>query len=129
MATFNFPFHKVETRNPESGFSVDMGGNYVFSSKPDAPDNRMFALDFETMRFFENSSGVLVSDVGIQYNMLTLIEFYQTHKLWKSFTYPHPIYGDITVRFARPLVEPKIREETNNGLVEPFQIELREVNQ
>lgn len=62
------------------------------------------------------------------YNMGALEAFYNRHKLHKPFIYPHPVYGNIEVRFMDPL---KIPEGIvgGNGALEDFTITLIENNQ
>lgn len=59
-------------------------------------------------------------------NLGLLEDFYLRHKMWKKFIYPHPIYGDLAVRFSRPLILPKGYTD-GNGTVEPFELEFIEV--
>jgi len=40
--------------------------------------------------------------------------FYLKHQLWDPFIYKHPAWGDLTVRFSKPLVVPE-----NNGPMTP----------
>lgn len=107
METFDFPYHTVETDNPDSGYRVQLGGSYVFTTPPTDPDQRTFTLRFPVMKFFLNGSGVLDSTIKPEINMKRLIDFYQNHKLYKSFQYNHPIHGLLVVKFNKPLKEPE----------------------
>lgn len=55
-------------------------------------------------------------------DMQRLEAFYQRHRLFEKFIFPHPQLGNVTVRFSKPL-EYKILEN-GNGLTEPFTMEL-----
>lgn len=61
-------------------------------------------------------------------NMAALEAFYNEHKLYKPFIYPHPVYGNIEARFMDPL---KIPEGIvgGNGALEDFNLTLIENNQ
>lgn len=128
MQTFDFPYHTFRTEYPESGNRVQLGGNYVFSAPPNGPDLRRFTLKFETMFYYLYSNGTIDTMKNPQYNMAVLEAFYNYHKLHKSFLYPHPVYGNIEVKFMSPL---KIPEgiKGGNGALNDFEIELIEINQ
>lgn len=128
MQTFDFPYHTFRTEYPESGNRVQLGGNYVFSAPPNGPDLRRFTLKFETMFYYLYSNGTIDAMKNPQYNMAVLEAFYNHHKLHKSFLYPHPVYGNIEVKFMSPL---KIPEgiKGGNGALTDFEIELIEINQ
>lgn len=126
METFDFPYHRVSTTNPESGTRVQLGQSYVFAAPPTSPDQRIFNLSFETMKYFTDEFGGLDENIAPQLNMLTLTRFYQEHKLHKSFLYPHPVHGTVVVKFSKPLVEPMGRPG-GTGATESFEIELIEM--
>lgn len=107
LAVFNFPYHTVETQNPESGVRGQFGGSYVFTTPPTDPDQRLFTLKFAAMQFFVDGAGVPEAISNPTYNMLTLINFYLAHKLYLSFTYAHPVHGTLEVKFQKSLVEPE----------------------
>lgn len=126
METFDFPYHTVETENPESGFRGQFGGSYVFSAPPSDPDQRTFTLHFPTMKFFEDGVGGLTTTVYPQYNMYKLIQFYQTHKLHTSFLYNHPVHGTLVCKFRDPLKEPE-GIPGGSGAVKEFTVRLIEI--
>lgn len=147
MKVFDFPYHTFRTEYPESGNRVQLGGNYIFTAPPNGPDLRRFTLSFETMKYFiipRLAAGIHLDFVNNKYsirapdsidietqpqiNMGTLEAFYNEHKLHKSFIYPHPVYGNVEVKFMSPL---KIPEgiKGGGGALESFQIELIEINQ
>lgn len=131
METFNFPYHFVQDRYPESSTVVQYGKGYRFASKPRAPDQIVFQLDFTAMWFFEDvtydSYGmpfrVLNANTEPRRNMQRLIEFYERHRMYKKFIYPHPRRGNLTVRFNKPLEVPKVVHDSM-GLTESFKVEL-----
>ena len=126
LVTFDFPYHLFETVNPDTGFRGQFGGSYIFSAGPDSPDQRMFKLTFEAMKFYTDELDVLDATVYLETNMKRLIDFYQAHKLHISFIYPQPVYGDIEVKFNKPLPEPK-GIKGGDGVIEGFEIELVEI--
>lgn len=125
METFDFPYHTVEGENPESGFSAQMGGSYVFSVPPTDPDQRVFTLHFPVMKYYTDSNGLADSSVDPKLNMLALLNFYYAHKQWKSFIYNHPVHGPLEVKFKKPCPEPD-GIEGGFGAVKEFQVVLVE---
>lgn len=123
--TFNFPFHRVETKYPESSFRVQFGNSYTFVSKPSAPDQRTFILKFPTMVYYVDGGGDIDLAVNPTFNMAVLEAFYATQRLFEKFVYPHAILGNLTVRFNRPLVIPE-GFVGGSGAVKAFDVELLE---
>lgn len=126
MAQFNFPYHTVETENPDSSVNVQFGNSYVFTTPPNAPDQRIFTLHFKAMKYFLNGAGQLDENVYPDINMFRLTKFYQEHKTWKAFEYIHPVHGPLSVRFHRPLAEPE-GVQGGNGVVKEFEVTLIEI--
>lgn len=126
METFNYPYHRTSTKNPESSARVQFGNSYVFTSEPVAPDQRLFTLNFPALKYYLDVNGVVEPDTNPTFNMKNFTDFYSRHKLHKSFLYNHPVYGVKEVRFNSPLDEPLVREG-GSGLTEAFTIELIEV--
>ena len=125
MDTFDFPFHKTRTQYPNSGDSMQLGNSYESVTKPSAPDQRLFVLNFAAMRYFHNSDGSVNNSVSPQVNYKKFQEFYEAHKLWDAFIYPHPVHGNLVVRFATPLADPE-GLTGGDGVTGPFEIQLRE---
>lgn len=126
METFDFPYHTVETENPESGFRGQFGGSYTFTSAPTDPDQRIFTLHFDGMKFYVNDVGSVDETIHSKKNMLALIKFYQAHKLHQSFLYNHPVHGTLECKFQDPLKEPEgIRG--GGGAVKEFTVRLIEM--
>ena len=126
LATFNYPYHTVQTENPESGTRVQLGGSYVFTAPATDPDQRKLILNFPTMKYFTDEDGDVDDSVNVTYNMLHLINFYQEHKLHKSFHYVHPVHGQLEVKFNKPLSEPEVIPG-GCGAVKSFSVELIEI--
>lgn len=72
------------------------------------------------------SSDLLNLTLQPEINAGKLEAFYNFHKLHKKFIYPHPVYGDMAVKFNRPLVIPKCNHR-GGGSIEPFELEFIEV--
>lgn len=126
METFNYPYHKTSTRNPESSGRVQFGNSYVFTSEPVAPDQRVFRLDFSGLKYYLDQNDDVDPSINPELNMKSLIDFYGRHKLHKSFLYTHPVHGVVEVRFNAPLEEPTTRVG-GSGVTEAFTVELIEV--
>lgn len=126
LETFNFPYHLFSTQNPESGLRISLGNNYTFTSPSESPDQRSFTLRFAAMQFFLDSEGNIDENEEPEINMMTLIRFYQAHKLHKSFIYPHPIHGELEVKFNSPLNEVE-GIPNGNGVTQPVEIQLIEI--
>lgn len=126
MDTFDYPFHEVETENPESGFRGQFGNNYIFTTPPTDPDQRKFTLKFPMMMFFTDSNGTIDAGREPQFNMKHLINFYQAHKLWDTFLYNHPVHGTLEVKFDKPLKEPAVIKN-GNGATKEFEVNLIEM--
>ncbi len=126
MAVFSFPNHRVSTEYPDSSLRMQMGNSYQFSAPPPAPDQRKFILKFAVMKWFVTPSGGLDLNTHPDINLALLDQFYNQVKLWGTFTYSHPVYGDLSCRFNKPLVIPEGVEQ-GNGTVMNIQVELIEV--
>ncbi|RUU74357.1 hypothetical protein [Mesorhizobium sp. M7A.F.Ca.MR.362.00.0.0] len=123
MQTFDFPYHLVEDTYPSSSTVIQFGGGYQFATKPRGPDQIGFKLSFKAMWFFERSPGVVDHDREPQRNMQCMQNFYEAHRLYEPFYYPHPRRGLVKVRFAKPLQVPK-GVEKGDGATEQVNIEF-----
>lgn len=125
MDTFDFDYHSVSTKYPETGTRMKLGGSYTYSSTPTEPPARTITLHFaeNAMRIHMTSRGVpdLEKDRAINFNRLDA--FYRKHELHMAFVYPHEIYGDLVVKFSKPLEMPQL---TKGGWVPSFSVELEE---
>ena len=122
MDTFDFPYHTLGVKYPDSSVKLTFGKGYEFASKPKGPDQVTYTLDFEAMAFFEDPPGTLDLAEQPLVNMAVLEQFYNDHKLYEPFIYPHPTLGDLTVRFDEPLSYKILKG--GRGLTEPFTITL-----
>lgn len=125
MAVFNFPYHTQETEYPDSGFRATLGNSYQFAAPPSAPDQRKFTLKFPLLKWFV-TAGAIDPAPSALINMAALDAFYNRHRCWAVFTYPHPVYGNLPCRFNKPLKIPK-GIEGGDGAVKDIEIELLEV--
>lgn len=126
LDTFNFPYHTFETDNPTSGVNIQLGGSYMFTTPPTDPDQRIFTLSFPAMKYYVGEDGLPEAGTEPTKNMKTLSDFYRAHLLYKSFLYPHPVYGTLEVKFNKPLKEPKVTDG-GMGVVKDITIELVEI--
>lgn len=126
METFDFPYHLFSTKYPESGNRMQLGNSYVFASEPSAPDQRTITLEFSAMKYYTGAGGVISATINPQVNMWALELFYQRHKLWKNFIYKHPVYGDMKVKFNKPIDIPA-GIPGGLGATKSFSIELIEM--
>lgn len=127
METFDFPYHGNPAKTPQDGSpSIELRGGFRFSAKPVDPIIRVFDLEFPVMGYFTLPNGDPDTEgtINPQWNVAALERFYERHGTWKSFIYPHPFWGNITVRFDRPFTTPKVTG--NRGMVNNIQISFRE---
>lgn len=125
MDTFDFPYHRVRTQYPNNSDSIQFGGSYESTSRPRAPDQRLFILNFAGMKYFFHTDGTVDTSQVPEINYKRFQEFYEAHGTWDSFTYPHPIHGDLVVRFGAPLADPE-GIVGGEGAVGAFEIQLKE---
>lgn len=125
METFDFPYHSMRVKYPE-GQVMHFGRGYSFGTKPLLPVARTFILHFNTMRWFLDTDGITpISSTEPQVNLLKLLEFYDTHQMWKRFVYPSQLYGNTTVRFGTPFETPYV-VGSGQGWSKDFEIQLVE---
>lgn len=106
LKTFDWPFHELTLSYPQRGSQVKLGGNWTYATKSSSPVMRNLQLNFRLLKWVRDASGILVSTLDRELNLLRLDEFYQEHEQHKDFIYPHEIYGNMIVKFAQPLVIP-----------------------
>ncbi|WP_375263921.1 hypothetical protein [Palleronia sp.] len=122
MERFDFPYHSFEVEYPESSPKITFGGGYEFVSRPKAPDQVTHHLHFVGMSYHIGTQGNASTQKNLQYNIRVLELFYQRHRLYEKFIYPHPVEGDLIVRFKTPL---KFRQVPGGlGVIEPFTVTL-----
>jgi hypothetical protein len=125
METFSFPNHVVKVQYPDSGDSMTLGKSYEFTSKPNAPDQRIFILSFAGMMLYLDAEGAIDASKNAAINYRAVELFYEAHRKWKTFIYPHPYLGNINVRFNTPL-NPPDPIPGGNGALGGFEIQLKE---
>ena len=122
--TFNFPFHRVAVQHPVEGTNLKLGGSWDYNSKPSSPAQRKFNLEFRALKYYGEAGNLdLVTDPEINFGKLE--KFYTDHKQHTEFTYPHPIYGELMVKFFKPLEIP-MGTVGGGGVVENITVSLVE---
>lgn len=106
--TFNFPYHRISDEYPESSAIVKFGRGYEFASAPRGPDQIIFDLEFPAMFYIvTKATGLVDLTTAPTYNIMVLQKFYEDHRLYLPFDFPHPSRGIVSCRFKTPLVMPK----------------------
>ena len=126
MAVFPCEYFTYTTKYPESGTRVQLGGSYMFTAPPSAPDQRIFTLTLGGMQYFLNTNGSINRSTKPERNMAVLEDFYADHRLYLTFDFLHPVYGGIKCKFNRPLEVPR-GMAGGNGVLEAFDVELIEI--
>lgn len=93
--------------------------SYVYAQSP--RPMRVFELEFSTL-IYAGDEEINCPD---ELNYSKLLAFYLEHGMHKSFKYPHPVYGDLKVRFSEPLVFPN--KNSNSKTIQGFTVKLVEV--
>lgn len=115
METFPFKIFRFSTEYPVSGTRLQLGNSYQYDVPPSAPDQRLFLLKFNGMRYGSSHP---------ELNMTAFEAFWLEHKLHKEFMFPHPVYGAVRVKFQDPLRIPNILP---GGVLEEFEVRLIEI--
>lgn len=109
---YNEPFgHASLGQTSSQGFTPDQSVRPI----------RVFNLEFSGMKIHEENPGLFPTLT----NFNLLYDFYLRHGTHKRFIFEHPVYGDLIVRFGKPVSVPK---KIPNGLgsLQTFQILLIE---
>ena len=78
------------------------------------------------MAYFVDQNNEIDTAVFPGRNLAVLEQFYNDHKRAFSFIFPHPVYGNVTCKFNRPLeIPPGV--PGGNGLVQDPEVELIEI--
>lgn len=125
MAVFPATFFTFSTRYPESGQRIRFGNSYAFTAAPTSPDQRQFILRLQGMQYFVNSNGTLNTTTEPGRNLAVLEAFYNTHKLYMEFDFPHPVYGTVVCKFLQPLEIPE-GIKGGNGVIDSIEVTLEE---
>ncbi|MDH7796435.1 MULTISPECIES: hypothetical protein [unclassified Beijerinckia] len=102
---FDFPYHKISDRYPESSKIVQYGRGYSFASAPIGPDQMIFKLRFDAMFHWLTLYEQIDRYTKPQLNIVLLQEFYEEVRMFTPFNYKHWRRGLVTVRFNKPLPE------------------------
>lgn len=127
METFIWKYHTQSTEYPE-GVTIRLGNSYQYAPEPPSVDQRVFKLRFPTMFYFTKwvgNSEVIDDTKEPELNMELLDRFYKTHRMWKTFIYPHPVYGNLEVKFGKALKIPA-GIPGGDGALQGFDLELIE---
>lgn len=127
--TFDFGFHTPSWVYPK-GDAFKFGRGYQFTIQPQDPLQRTFVLNFDAgLMWVIGDDGSIDATTEPTLNMKRLVDFYERHLTWKTFTYPHPVFGDIHVKFDAdsPLNVPK-PVTGGSGLTDSFTMQLVEQN-
>ena len=126
LPVFNFPFHSP-THVYQKGDSFQFGRGYQFNAAPLLPMQRTFRLTFKGMCWFQNAQGQYDPTINPQLNIYTLLQFYEAQFTNLPFTYPHDVYGQLTVKFsaANAFEVPKTIDG-GTGMTEGFEMMIVE---
>ena len=114
--------HNYSTQYVELYTRVSNSTSQGVVNRGEHQPTRLFTLSFETLINSESLNRSRTSGLSFK----TLEEFYYKHGMHSQFIYCHPVYGDLVVRFNKPLATPKSRGR-GKGSVEPFTLEFIEV--
>ena len=119
MDTFNFPYYTVRRIYPAGDQQkFEKPRLHVRCQVAAVPIQRTFILKFNAMaNWLATSSG---------YGMQDLVLFYEAYEMWDRFTYPHPLYGNLIVRFSKALEVP---ETLDNGFGHTMPLEIQLIEQ
>lgn len=119
--------HNFATKYQEPFSRVQSGNNQGFVVKSEVKPVRYLTLRFPILSIKEPEDTIksgLNFTPHLDFNALKA--FYLRHQSHSNFIYEHPVYGDMVVRFAKPLSMPK-KNESSTGTVQGFTLELIEV--
>lgn len=125
LETFNFPNHTFRIRFPEDQASVKFGRGYTFTAAPRGPSERVFTLNMMGLTAYLDENDLLEPDINPQRNFKTFYDFWNRHRTHKAFLYKLDGFGDVKVRFNKPVDFPTAIEG-GSGVFPAFEIELIE---
>lgn len=124
----NFMHHVREVERLQNTVSIKLGNGYSYVSKPISPMLKKFRLHFKGFRYYFNEDGTIDYETNKELNNVgTLSSFYDTMNMWDTFVYNDEEFGGVLVRFSKPLGPIKVKEGSQFGVVEDFEVELEEV--
>ncbi|PZP71764.1 hypothetical protein [Methylorubrum populi] len=107
LERFNFPFHSPNDEYP-GGSTIKFGRGYRFAAQPPGPDEIITHLAFPAMFVLNVNAGDAPHRTALPtFNIFALQDFYERHRMFKPFLYPHASRGEVIVRFDKPLIMPK----------------------
>lgn len=119
--------HNYSTTYQEPFNRVQQGDSQGYVPTRTTRPVRIFGLNFATMHIREsNTEQASWLNGRPDLDFKKLQQFYIKHQRTKKFIYTHPVYGDLVVRFYKPLSVPK-KNPNSVGTVQSFQLELVEV--
>lgn len=128
MDTFDFPMHLYELNYVENQFRSQLGGPWQEAFPPEGPEQRIFKLSFEAMRWiFEPGTETIDRESEPAINIARLEDFYKSHLLHEEFIYPSTYHGDVVVRFNKPFILPS-GIPRGRGTTQGFELEFIEVH-
>lgn len=124
LLRFAWLYHGFSTAYSEPYTSVNLTTNNTQGYVPDQTLKpiRSFELEFTGMK--HRDTAAQVCDENLSFNRL--YEFYELHGLHRRFVYEHPVYGDLIVRFSKPVTIPR-KILDGNGSLNSFTVSLIEV--
>jgi hypothetical protein len=106
---------------PQESEGINLNG-WDYNPKPNLPYQRSFMVTLYGMRWYLDSSGlILTTDAGK--NVGRLLQFYREHRKYRPFLLHHEYLGAIECRFKQP-VNPNEASPNSDGLVEKVEIEM-----
>lgn len=127
LSRFIWMHHNFATSYKEPFERVTVGNSQGYIPDTSVKPVRIFTLNFSTLNIQEpdeKSNSALRFSPELDFEELKA--FYIQHQTHTQFIYPHPVYGDIIVRFFKPLSVPK-KNLGGVGSVQAFTVELIEV--
>jgi hypothetical protein len=121
MERFIWDKHGYSVEYLEHFRLIENGAGQGVIPKLESCPLRKFSLKFEGMY---NGEKARIADKSSCFKSLE--KFYLKHGMFKIFIYYHPIYGDVLVRFSKPLSMPK-NKANSIGFTESFDLEFTEV--
>lgn len=115
-----------ETLPPEVQPVVSLNG-WTFASRPSVPYAKKFKVTLHGMRWYLQANGLFDSTTDTTRNARRLEQFYETNGIWDKFTWTHPHFGLLNVRFSQPVTVP-MGIANSNGLISAFEITLLHVD-
>ena len=124
---FPFTYHETTTQWPK-GNAFTFGKGWQFAAQPQLPLQRTFRLRFPVLQYFVDQYGNPDPTQNPAYNAYALVQFYQSVLTYQTFTYNHPLFCALNVRWSadQPFESPRVIPG-GNGATEPLEIFLIEV--